>query len=184
MDGVCQCCSEHFFLFFFRIWRIRCTLLSRGDARCWRISIKPEAPFATAKHQRPPSFSLFLALLPLLPSPISRCCSHTFPPFLPHSASPHWLIRFLRSAFPSSHRHNAAGSQNVTLASLPSFSFHSHLLRYIWHNVCCGHTRFNTSGLISWVTVWGFVSENRVKLLWHKQLQATCCLLEIRNLPE
>lgn len=44
-------------VFFFRIWRIRCTLLSRDGVRCWRISTTPEAPNAAAKHQHlPPNF--------------------------------------------------------------------------------------------------------------------------------
>lgn len=42
----------------FRIWRIRCTLLSRGDARCWRISTTPEAPLRlqSTSVSLPPSF--------------------------------------------------------------------------------------------------------------------------------
>lgn len=42
-----------------RIWRIRCTLLSRGDVRCWRISTTPEAP----------SWSTSISLLTSIPLP-------------------------------------------------------------------------------------------------------------------
>lgn len=49
-----RCIVEMFISVFFRIWRTRCTLPSRGDARCWRISTTPKA---SAKHQHPLTFA-------------------------------------------------------------------------------------------------------------------------------
>lgn len=58
-----------------RIWRTRCTLPSRGDARCWRISTTPKE---SAKHQHPslsPSSFLPSDLLP--PPALIPLCAHT-----------------------------------------------------------------------------------------------------------
>lgn len=69
--------SNFFVLWWRRTWRTRCTLLSRGDARCWRISTTPKA---SAKHQHP-FFSPFpSSSSPFLPSdlcPAPSCC-HSF----------------------------------------------------------------------------------------------------------
>lgn len=74
-------CLIFFFYCFFvfgwcRIWRTRCTLLSRGDARCWRISTTPRA---SAKHQLP-----FLSPSPCSsPLLLSDLCSPPPPPPTP-----------------------------------------------------------------------------------------------------
>lgn len=98
-----------------RIWRIRCTLLSRSDARCWKIFTTPEVT-ATRQH-----------LLPF--GPFHIC-------FLPWQFLSHadsllfllWDLLFSPPSFvsyPLSLWHNAAGWQKCTIIFPFFFTFSS-----------------------------------------------------------
>lgn len=165
-----------------RIWRIRCTLLSRGDARCWRISMTPKA---TAKHQHPflptlPSFlPSLLALSPQRPPAVILQCTHTNAPRL----SPP-LFCFLLAVIPSSHSPLRCRVIEWHDCTPPiSFSSSPHVLASERH-FPCGFTRCSFLLLIIEGKFWGLFMHRRVQshlfmsgLMmrhYHVQLPSTC----------
>lgn len=119
--NVHHCFHASFFTIYLsrRIWRTRCTLPSRGDARCWRIFTTPKASAeAPASHQSPPNpppSDLCLLLLPFLCA-LTLFCFSQLSYLLPLPLS-------LPSSPPPSHSHYAAESQNGTTVSSQPSSF-------------------------------------------------------------
>lgn len=149
------------FLIFFRIWRIRCTLLSRDGVHCWRISTTPEAPNAAAKHQHLPPY--------FLP------CLFTYASFHVHLLlQSHWPLPLLLSTcsvasflfcFSSSLTTTMLqGHRMSELYRLPLLSwFHFYFYLHVSGSEChihSGYTCFSSTYLITWVNVWCLNAKN------------------------
>lgn len=140
-----------FFLFFCRIWKIRCTLLSRGDARCWRISMTPEAP----SRLQSTSISLFTFFLP---------CLLTFTSFHDHTSVQSYFtpsfcftaLTCLLPSFPSPHSHKAAGPQSGTIVSAIPLHHPRRVYRFLPQSI-----NFTEVTLVSAFQIWSCRSKLR-----------------------
>lgn len=174
-----------------RIWRIRCTSLSRGDARCWRISTTPKA---TAKHQHPFLPTCPLSCLPFLPSHLSPLLLSCFsaliptppplPPLFCFSELAHLLPPCCHSflSLPVTLQGHRMTRLYPTHSHL-SFSSSPHVLASE-HHFPCGFTRWSFSLLIIEGKFWGLFMRRRARshlfmsgLMvrhYHVQLPSTC----------